>query len=125
MITLTLWKWWYQYGWLAAARAFLYMLYGTLQNFSVPVLVRTLFAPWKQTVNTAGPNTPLPVRIRWWVGNQVSRFIGAAIRIIVLISAVILLAIMAVSGGVLLLLWPFAPVAVVGGLVMAVVQLWI
>lgn len=125
MIILTLWKWWYQYGWLAAARALLHMLYGTLQNFSVPVLLHTLFAPWKQTVNIAGPNTPLPVRIRWWVGNQVSRFIGAAIRIIVLISAVVLLMVMTISGGILLLLWPFAPVAVAGGLIMAAVQLWI
>lgn len=125
MIILTLWQWWYRYGWQAAARALLRLLHATLHNFSVPVLVRTLFAPWKQTVNVAGPNTPLPVRLQWWVGNQVSRFLGAFIRIIVLGVAIVFLTATAITGGVLLLLWPFAPVAVVGGFIMAVVRIWI
>lgn len=125
MIILTLWQWWYRYGWQAAARALLHVLHETLHNFSVPVLVRTLFAPWKQTVNVAGPNTPLPVRLQWWVGNQVSRFLGAFIRIIVLGVAIVFLTATAITGGVLLLLWPFAPLAVVSGFIMAVVRIWI
>lgn len=125
MIILTLWQWWYRYGWQAAARALLHVLHETLHNFSVPVLVRTLFAPWKQTVNVAGPNTPLPVRMQWWVGNQVSRFLGTAIRLIVLVVAFLLLTATATIGGVLLVVWPLAPAAIIGGLVMAVVWIWI
>jgi hypothetical protein len=124
MLILTLWQWWYRYGWQAAGRALLGFLSSTVHNFSVPILVRTLLAPWKRTVNVAGPNTPLEVRLQWWVGNQVSRFIGAFVRIAALVTAAIILTITALAGGILLLLWSLVPVAVVGGVIMAGVRLW-
>lgn len=125
MILLTLWQWWYWHGWQAAARALLRMLRAVLHNFSVTVLLRTLFAPWKQTVNVAGPDTPLPVRMRWWVGNQVSRFVGLAIRTGVLITAAVILLISSLAGGVLLVTWPLAPIAVLVAVIMAVTRLWV
>ncbi|PSO43844.1 hypothetical protein BRC21_02260 [Candidatus Saccharibacteria bacterium SW_7_54_9] len=124
MLILTLWQWWYRYGWQAAGRALLGFLSSTVHNFSVPILVRTLLAPWKRTVNVAGPNTPLEVRLQWWVGNQVSRFIGAFVRIAALVTAAIILGLTALAGGILLLLWPLVPLAVLGGVIMAGVRLW-
>lgn len=124
MIILTLWQWWYRHGWQSAASALLQFLKAILQNFSVPVLVRTLFAPWKRTVNVAGPNTPIQVRLQWWIGNQVSRFIGFIIRAFVLMVALLMLLVGAIGGGLLLLAWPLAPVATILAIVMAVVRIW-
>jgi len=78
-------------------------------EFSLGILLRTLFSPWKRTVNLAGPNTPINVRLQWWLGNQVSRFIGLLIRLITLGVALVFITVMAVLGLAGLLLWPVLP----------------
>lgn len=124
MAILILWQWWYRRGWQSAAAALLDTIRTTFLSFSVSVLLKTLFAPWKRTVNIAGPNTPLALRVHWWVGNQVSRFIGFFIRVFVLMVSLSVLAAMAVGSLVLLVIWPVAPLAVIAGLIMAVVSVW-
>lgn len=109
MIVMQFLRWWYGYGWLTAAKELVAFLRRMASEFSLGILIRTLFAPWKRTVNLAGPNTPLNVRFQWWIGNQVSRFIGLLIRLIVLGVAVTLIIVTAVLGLAGLVIWPVLP----------------
>ena len=124
MILLYLWRWWYVQGWQEAAKALL----GTIKRlsgvFSVDLLLRTLFSPWKQTVNVAGPNTSIQLRMKWWIGNQVSRFIGFIIRSSTLVVAALGLLIVSILGGGVLLVWPFVPVASVVLIIAGLLSVW-
>lgn len=123
MLAVAFLQWWYGRGWLGAARRVQQQLGRTAQGFSLTLLLRTLFAPWKKTINIAGPNTPLQVRMQWLVGNLVARFIGLAIRSITLFVAVLLLSVIAALGLGLLLLWPVLPAAWLISLIIGIFQL--
>lgn len=119
-----MWQWWYIKGWQATARGLLELLKRQIEGFSVPVLLRTLFAPWKQTINIPGPNTPIKVRFQWWVGNQVSRFIGFLIRAITLFVALCAVIVSGLVGVALLLSWYALPLLSVVLLVFGLVDIW-
>ncbi len=111
-------------GWQEAAKAFLAAIRRLSGVFSIDLLLRTLFSPWKQTVNIAGPNTPPQLRIKWWVGNQVSRFIGFIIRSSTLIVAALGLLVATVLGGAILLIWPLVPVTSVALIIVGLLFIW-
>jgi hypothetical protein len=90
----------------------------TYLQFSVPILLRTLFAPWRRIVTPPGGS--LQNKMKAMVDNAVSRVVGFAVRLIALIAAAVILLFYIVFGGVLLLLWPalplLGPALIVGGL---------
>lgn len=124
MIFVSLWQWWYVQGWQEAWRSFIRFIKRLGGVFSIGLLLRTLFSPWKQTVNVSGPNTSLQLRVKWWVGNQVSRFIGFIIRSSTLLVATIGILLTFISGASLLFLWPFIPLIMITLLVMGLVYIW-
>lgn len=109
MFIVLLWKWWYTEGWLSAAERVLGSVRQTAESFSVLLLLKTLFSPWKQTVNIPGPNTPLPVRLQWWLGNQISRIVGMFVRLGTLAAALLVISATILLGGAGIMLWPLVP----------------
>lgn len=82
-----------------------------LDLFSVPIILRTFFEPWKRDeiyVKTA----PINIRFYIWVSNQISRLVGATLRFFVLFGfflAMILWFFVLVS---VLLIWLFFPLII-------------
>lgn len=119
MLVIAFLQWWYGPGWRDASGRLSARLRLTYLNFSVPILLRTLFAPWRRI--TAAPGSSLEQRMRAIVDNALSRIIGMTVRLITLATACLLLAVYAVAGGIFLLLWPclpaLGPILIVAGLV--------
>jgi hypothetical protein len=108
MVFLALFSWWYTAGWAQLARRAVTRVVGVLDFFSVGLLFKSLFAPFRQ-ISVGRVQGPLDVQIRAWADRQISRAIGAAVRTVVILfglTAVLLTIIVAVA---LLLLWPFVP----------------
>jgi len=108
---LELTLWWYSKGWLKAFNTALKWVNKVQMEFSVPVLLGTLFSPWKQIVSLPGKS--LDDKFRAMIDNLVSRFIGFIVRLLVLLAALVLMALAAAAGLVMVAAWPFAPLAVV------------
>jgi hypothetical protein len=89
------------------------------QLFSVPILLRTLFAPWRRIVTP--PGTGIDAHMRAMGDNMISRTIGFIVRVIVLCTAGIGMLFMTVVGGLELLLWPLVPPMILVALVMGVI----
>jgi hypothetical protein len=87
--------------------------------FSVPILLRTLFAPWRRI--TTPPGGSLQQKFRALIDNALSRVIGLIVRLLAIVAAGALLTVYAVFGGLLLVLWPaiplLGPALIVGGLI--------
>lgn len=99
--------WWYGPGWAQAAKSSLSWSKKLQRLFSVPVLLKTLFAPWKRIVSD--PGRSLDEKVRGIIDNMTSRAVGFFIRLGTLfISVVILLFSLAIS---LLatISWPLLP----------------
>lgn len=111
MLIFPLFLWWYGQGWLRVIRDFPVNLQRVLHIFSVPILLRTLWAPWRRIITY--PGASIDAKLRALGDNLVSRFIGFTVRMLVLVAATLIALLVTVWGIVCILAWPFIPVAAV------------
>ena len=118
MLVVAFVQWWYGPGWRDASRRLFARINETYLYFSVPILLRTLFAPWRR-IQTA-PGAGLEAIMRAAIDNLVSRGVGSAVRLMALGFAIFLITAYVLIGGLLLILWPviplLGPALIVGGL---------
>lgn len=109
---ITYFYWWYFEEPIVLWRAVRIITKKIFFEFSVPVLLRTLFDPWKRDI-TYVPNASLQELFNIWLGNVISRLVGFVMRfftiligfILTIISFVILLA--------FLLAWFLMPIIII------------
>lgn len=108
MFVILLLSWWYGRGWFWLAGLISKNLKEINEAFSVGILLKTLFSPWKQIQSP----TSFKNFIQASVDNLVSRFVGAAVRSLMLLGAFLSSAFVAVAGIAALIIWPLLPIAV-------------
>ena len=120
MLVVAFLQWWYGPGWRDAAKRMMQHIHTTALSFSIPILLATLFLPWKRIISP--PGAGLQGKLRAMVDNLVSRAVGFTMRVLVLMAAGLTVVFYALFGGLLVLLWPLipllGPVLIVGGLVL-------
>lgn len=111
-------QWWYGPGWRDAGNRLASKMRDTYLNFSIPILLKTMLAPWRRIITPPGGS--LQQKMRAMVDNAVSRAVGFGVRLMALIAGVLIISIYAIAGGLFLLLWPalplLGPALIVGGL---------
>lgn len=109
MLLMEFFIWWYGPGWKQAWRECFGWMKGILLTFSLDVLLKTLFSPWKRIITP--PGRGLDAKMRAMMDNLVSRVIGFFVRIIVLIAALVMVVITGVVGVIVAVVWPLMPFA--------------
>ena len=107
--------WWYGQGWLLLIHNVQRRLVRTSHLFSVPILVRTLFAPWRRIMTY--PGASIGEHARALADNLVSRAVGLVVRLLVLVAAGVMLLGVCLAGIIEIIAWPLVPLAVVGAVV--------
>ena len=107
MLVLSLVTWWYGRGWANAANNLIAMATGVSRLFSVPILLRTLFSPWKRIISY--PGASLDAKLRAMADNLVSRAVGFVVRVFVLLTALIMEALVCCFGALWIIVWPGIP----------------
>jgi hypothetical protein len=92
---------------------------------SLPLLVRTLFAPWKRITESKGRGFDVEQFFAAILVNFVSRIIGFCVRGTLIVVGLTLIALMCVGLGVFYILWVFMPVVVLGLLITGVSYLYV
>ena len=110
MLAFEFFRWWYGQGWQLQLRNMERRLTRTSHLFSVPSLLRTLFAPWRKIVTY--PGAGLEAHVRAATDNLVSRFVGFFVRLMVLIAAGVILTLLLIGSLIELGVWPFLPLLV-------------
>lgn len=118
MLAVELLRWWYGNGWSLAARMSQRRIMKISQLFSVPILLRTLFAPWRRIVTPPGGG--IDAQMRALGDNMISRTVGFGVRIIVLLTAAIGMLFMTVIAMLELILWPLVPPLVLVSIMMGI-----
>jgi hypothetical protein len=108
MLAVEFVRWWYGAGWLRMVRAVRDRIRRIALSFSVPLLLRTLFAPWRRIISYGGDS--IADKAKAALDNVVSRAVGFCVRLIVIVVAGISIVFTAVGGGLLIVVWPLAPV---------------
>jgi hypothetical protein len=111
--------WWYTKG----LRDFFVYLKAILTKitdiFSVKLLLRTFFSPWKRDITPIG-GLPLNIVLRIMVFNLVSRLIGAFIKTVILFIYLLVLVVFFAAALTLVLVWIFLPLITVIGIIIAI-----
>ena len=110
MLVAAFFKWWYGQGWAIVWHRSVARLRHVGQVFSVQLLLRTLFAPWRR-ISMSGRS--LDGKIQAAIGNGVGRLVGFTVRLAVLLTACIVYIVFAVFGVCSVVLWPLIPPAAV------------
>lgn len=111
-------RWWYGDGWRKHAQFVALRLEGTMDYFSVDLLVKTLFAPFRQ-ISAGKVDGPIGMQLRAMVDKLFSRVIGAFVRTILLLIGGITIGVQAVIGVAVLVFWAIIPLLPVIGAVLA------
>jgi hypothetical protein len=119
MLAVAFIHWWYGPGWKDTAQKLQLRMRHTALLFSLPILLTTMFAPWKRIVTYPGKS--IGERFRAVIDNLISRVVGFIVRLGALLACLTIIGLYAVIGGFLLLLWPviplLGPVLIVAGLI--------
>ena len=110
MLFAEFFTWWYSRGFVELLNRIARLISGIWRKFSVPILLRTMFEPWKRIVEGAGGS--IQDKAQALVDNMISRFVGFTIRLISIITALVIVFVMGLLGIVLVVAWPLAPLLV-------------
>lgn len=103
--------WWYTAGWKLRFVSIFKNLETWFDYFSLGILLKTMFSPWRQNVSNVRPDQGLSFKISAIGDNLVSRFVGFFVRLGVIIAAIITILIVFLVSVVFAIVWPVLPVA--------------
>lgn len=113
MLVLSLLRWWYGSGWVWAGSRLKERLSRIGRDYSVSILFKTLFKPWKQIISTAGSQSTIGIKFNILIDNLVSRIVGFMVRSMTLMAAGFIWLLTLVVGLGVLMVWPAIPALVV------------
>lgn len=109
MFIVGLFSWWYGAGWLRCAVVVRDSLLSVYDYFSLDLLLRTLFSPFRQ-ISAGKVRGSISVQLRALLDKLISRVIGAVVRSIVIVIGSVTLCVAALLGLLRLVLWPVVPI---------------
>lgn len=110
-------SWWYGAGWRQRLTMLKERLANTVDYFSIDLLLRTLFLPFRQ-ISAGHVNGPLGVKFRAFLDRIISRMIGGLIRSTMIIFGTAAIVVHSIVGGIVLVIWAFIPLLPVIGLIL-------
>lgn len=119
LLVTELLKWWYTAGLRQRAQKVAVSLDGTIDYFSMDLLVKTLFSPYRQ-ISAGKVDGSLEVKMRALVDKLFSRVIGAFIRLILLIIGAVTIILQSVAMIIIIALWLLVPLLPIVGLVLTI-----
>jgi hypothetical protein len=121
MLVGSLLVWWYGAGLKSRAGSLANGLARTVDYFSVGLLIKTLFSPFRQISAAKATGAPMGIKVRMLFDRLVSRFVGACVRIITMVVGLIVIILQLVFSLVVVVLHIAAPLLPVGGIIMMLI----
>ncbi len=99
-----------------------YLIFST-NYFSVPLLLRTLFAPWRKDITRKPKGLDFKKLFEYVAFNTISRGLGCFVRFTTIIMGVCFLFFVFLCGTLFFILWIFLPIIVLALLVFGIIFL--
>ena len=128
MFIVGLLQWWYGAGWINRLQLAKIGLFKTSDFFSVNILIKTLFAPFRQISASSGVSDTIGEKMRAAFDKLFSRIIGAIVRTGMIFIGMIALFVNLIFIVINLILWPIIPALPLIGIILTLsgwVPIWI
>ena len=120
MLVVGFFQWWYLRGW----TDFIHKMMGVLQNladsFSISLLLKTLFSPFKQISAYGSGGTSIQAQFSDAADRLLSRVIGFIMRVIIIFAGIITMLLDIVVSSFAILLWPLLPILPIIGVILTI-----
>ncbi|HUC96149.1 MAG TPA: hypothetical protein VMR16_00600 [Candidatus Saccharimonadales bacterium] len=113
-------SWWYGNGWASRIQTMKDRLASSADFFSVGQLASTVFAPFRQ-ISAGKVSGSIGDQMRAFLDRTVSRFVGAFVRIFMIIFGLAVMLLQIIFGIIVIVVWPILPLFIVIGLIMMVI----
>lgn len=113
-------SWWYKNGWADQIQTMKDRLESSADFFSVGQLVMTIFAPFRQ-ISAGTVSGSIGDKLRAFLDRTISRFVGAAVRIFMIIFGLTTILLQIIFGVIVIVIWPIIPLFIVIGLIMMII----
>jgi hypothetical protein len=120
VLVIGLLRWWYTDGWRQRVKLVSNRLDGTIDYFSIDLLLKTLLAPYRQ-ISAGKVDGSLEVQMRALIDKLFSRIIGMFIRLIILIIGGVMITIHVLIGLIILIGWGLVPLLPIAGIVLTAI----
>jgi hypothetical protein len=120
MFVVGILSWWYSAGWRQRLTMLQERLARTVDYFSIDLLLRTLFSPFRQ-ISAGRVDGPLGVKLHAFFDRLISRAIGAMVRSFMIVMGVFAIVLHGLIGTVALIVWAIIPLLPAIGLVLFIV----
>lgn len=117
MFLVGIFQWWYGDGLIAQIRRVVFGVLKTADYFSVGLLLRTLFNPFRQ-ISAGYVDGPLPVKLQAFFDRSFSRMVGAVVRTIVLLFGLVVIFVRIVWALLNVLAWLIIPAMPLIGIIL-------
>ena len=117
MFIIGMLSWWYGAGWRQRVVILRERLAKTVDYFSIDLLAKTLFAPFRQ-ISAGRVNGPLGVKMQAFFDRLISRMIGMMIRSTMIVMGVGTIIVHSVLGLITVIMWAFIPLLPLVGVLM-------
>jgi hypothetical protein len=119
-IILVFWKWYYGEAVKNVLAAWMNFIIFALNYFSIPLLLKTLFAPWKRDITRKPRGLDMKKFFDYLVFNLISRGLGFLVRVITILIGIVFLILVVVAGAIFFVLWLVMPLVLLGLLILAI-----
>lgn len=107
---IVMFQWWYTDGWKHAFSSAISRPTNVLEKFSVPILLKTLFEPWKQIKSYVGAKSSFDMKMHAMLDNAFARTFGFVLRSSLIFIATLFAFLVFVFNLLLAIIWPIVPV---------------
>lgn len=118
------WKWYYTQGAKDILSAWRNFILFALEYFSIPLLLKTLFSPWKRDITKKPRGLDLKRLFQYITYNAISRSIGFFMRFLTICAGILFLFMVFVLGAIFFVLWIFLPLILIGLFILSLVLIF-
>ena len=115
-------SWWYGKGFYGRINMIKHRLLVVSDTFSIGLLIRTLFNPFRQISAETGGST-FPEKVQAFFDKLLSRIIGAVVRSFMVLFGSVVIILQIIFGIISLLFWLILPILPIVGLVLMIIDL--
>ncbi len=108
MLIIDFGLWYYTRGFIDVLSVWFNFMWFVTHFFSIPLLLRTLFSPWKRMTDDGKPRS-IEAYMEAFVMNVMSRIFGAFVRTAIIFVGILALCMGVAALGAVLVFWLFAP----------------
>ena len=120
MLVVGFFQWWYLRGWKHFARKTFSALRNLADSFSISLLLRTLFAPYKQISAYGSGGESVQAQFGDFFDKLLSRMIGFIMRLLIIFVGIIVLTAVLIIGLIAIAVWPLLPILPLASVILTI-----